>query len=73
MIGPEMEFLGTVASWGRHLKQTIELAANGCDETGSPKGFPETREPQATVETREPQAAVETKERSDHLSPARAA
>ena len=24
---------------------TIELAAEGCVETGSPKGFPETRKP----------------------------
>ena len=28
---------------------TIELAAAGCVETGSPKGFPETRKPQASV------------------------
>ena len=31
---------------------TIEPAAAGCVETGSPKGFPETRKPQASAETR---------------------
>ena len=33
--------------------RTIEPAAAGCVETGSPKGFPETRKPQASVESRE--------------------
>ena len=36
-----------------HCAKTIEPAAAGCVETGSPKGFPETRKPQASVETRE--------------------
>ena len=35
------------------IPKTIEPAAAGCVETGSPKGFPETRKPQASVETRE--------------------
>ena len=34
-----------------HCAKTIEPAAAGCVETGSPKGFPETRKPQASVET----------------------
>ena len=46
----------------------IELAAAGCDETGSPKGFPGTRKPKgfrlkpgskATDETRSEATAIE--------------
>ena len=33
-------------------RETIEPAAKGSVETGSPKGFPETRKLQASVETR---------------------
>ena len=46
--------------------KTIELAAAGCVETGSPKGFPETRKPQASVETRGRSPRLKLREQSDH-------
>ena len=39
----------------------IELAAEGCVETGSPKGFPETRKPKGFRLKPGSEATVETK------------
>ena len=39
---------GTRNCLSHNRNSTIKLAAAGCDETGSAKGFPETRKAQAS-------------------------